>query len=691
MNSASAVLKKNGVIIVVLCLLPLVSMGGNVEDQMDKLPPLKKKRYAKQLLEAGNFFKAIRAYQYLIEENPKDAKFAYKLAESYKGARNYPKAAKWYKTSHKYNAGKEPAAQYRQAMMLKMDGQYDKAIQIFNQFLESDQASSVEKLKKYAKMEKKAYQFVQEQRERSPHYKVNNMGKKINSFYSDFAPQVIDNNKLVYSSLNLDSTKNSAFLSDKFPLSHIYQSSIQDESWTESEPMKFPLNTSDENSGNAAFSPDGKRIYFTKCAAKTNVDIKCNIYMSKRKGSGWEDPVKLGSSVNKKNATNTHPAVAEGQNGKDLLYFVSNREGGQGRKDIWHSTVSKDGSTSKAENPGPAINTERDDVTPYYSSKDTALYFSSNGHIGMGGLDIYKVKGHKDSWDKAHNLGKPFNSSADDMHFAKGEHWRIDYLTSNREGTLTKKHATCCDDIWRVKNTVAPEFAVKGQIKEWGEDSVKQPLKGVNVSLYDITKGKEELVYQDSILGSDYLVDLEVGKKYEIKFEKPNYFFKKHEYSTIGREESDTFSNDVTLQKIQKDKSYKLSNIYYDFGDTTLRDRGKETLDKLYEIMTDNPDLVIELSAHTDSIGTKRNNLKISQGRANSCVNYLSKKGIDEKRLQAKGFGESKPIASNTNPDGTDNPEGRQKNRRTEFKIIGELDGADVIYEDSYTGKEEEE
>lgn len=691
MNTVSGASLVINLLIISFLITPFAAMGDSVQDEMNDLPPLKKKRYAKQLLEAGNYFQAIKAYQFLVDENPEDASFAYKLAQSYRGARNYPKAAKWYKKSYEFNAGKKPAAQYWQAMMLKMDGQYDKAIQVFNQFLKSDQASSVETLQQYAKMEKKAYQFIQKEQERSPHFKVNNMGKKINSFYSDYAPEVTEGNKLVYSSLNLDSTKNSAFISDKFPLSHLYQTKIEDDAWTESDPVKFPINTSSDNSGNASFSPDGDRLYFTKCTAESNVDIKCNIYMSKKEEGGWQEPIKLGPSVNKEDVTNTHPAVAKGQNGKDLLYFVSNREGGQGQKDIWYATVSDDGSTSKATNLGSSINTERDDVTPYYSTKDTALYFSSNGHIGMGGLDIYKVKGHKNDWGKPENLGKPFNSSADDMHFTEGEHWRIDYLTSNREGTLTKKHATCCDDIWRVKNTVAPEFAVKGKIQQWGEDSVKKPLKGVNVSVYNITGDKSELVYEDSVLKPNYFVDLEVDKKYEIKFEKPNYFFKKNEYSTIGREESDTFSTNVTLQKIEKDKSYKLSNIYYDFGDTTLRDRGKQTLDKLHEIMTDNPNLVIQLAAHTDSIGTKQNNKEISQGRANSCVNYLSNKGIDKKRLKAKGYGESKPIAPNTNPDGTDNPEGRQKNRRTEFKIIGELDGADVIYEDSYTGKEEEE
>ena len=335
------------------------------------------------------------------------------------------------------------------------------------------------------------------------------------------------------------------------------------------------------------------------------------------------------------------------------------------------------------QNLGAPINTSGNEKTPFYNAKKELLYFSSDLHLGLGGYDNFSAAKTDNGWATPINLGYPINSSADDQFYATGENKKTYYFVSNRPGIIGLKSETCCDDIFRAKDLFIPVFAVEGSILEQIDTNTTKPLEGVTIAIYDVTDGGKSLVSIDSVRTDSYIQPLKAERKYIVEYKKPGYFTINEDISTLGIEESDTFSTDVAMEKIRKDKSYTLSNIYYAYNSAELNEDSKETLDLLYTILQDNEGLVFELSSHTDSIGSKGYNERLSQKRAQACVDYLLEKGISEDQLIAKGYGESKPIAPNTNSDGTDNPEGRAKNRRTEYRIIGELKhtGDEIIFD----------
>lgn len=315
-------------------------------------------------------------------------------------------------------------------------------------------------------------------------------------------------------------------------------------------------------------------------------------------------------------------------------------------------------------------------LPPFYYEKSSSLYFSSNGHKGLGGFDIFYAKGSKSEYEATVNGGYPLNSSADDTYFTTGEDKKTYYLVSNRPGIIGLKSETCCDDIFKAYNNFIPEFAVAGDFISKLNDATS-PLSGVKVIITDVTDGKETVVSKDSVNATSYIFKLKPEKKYNIKYQAKDHFPEYVSVSTVGLEDSDTFTYNITLNKIVKNKAYTLAQIYYDYKSAVLREESKVVLDTLYAMLIENPELVIELSSHTDSIGSDSYNDKLSQGRAESCANYLFSKGIPKDRVVAKGYGERVPVAPNSLPNRKDNPEGRQKNRRTEYKIIGELKNKD--------------
>jgi outer membrane protein OmpA-like peptidoglycan-associated protein len=401
----------------------------------------------------------------------------------------------------------------------------------------------------------------------------------------------------------------------------------------------------------------------------------------------WSNPKALGASVNMPETDNTQPSVTGGGSDGDTLYFSSNRKSGKGGYDIYYSIVKGNGSATEAVNLGEPINTEWDEYTPYYWARKEVLYFSSNGHVGYGGFDNYSVrKAEGGGWSEPKNMGTPVNSGTDDMDFTVGEDdKKIFYLVSNRPGIIGLKSETCCDDIFQATNMFVPKIAVTGSLLEREDSSSTNPMNGARVEIYDVTGGIPKLVNTDSISSkSEYLVPLDPDKKYNIKFIKADHFPQFVDVSTMGMEESDTLTKNVTLDKIVRNKSYVLGNIYYAYKSVELNDESKGTLDTLATLLKDNPSIVIELSSHTDSIASESYNIDLSQRRAQSCVDYLVKvKGIEAERLIPKGYGESQPIAPNSIGK-KDNPEGRAKNRRTQYKVIGDLKrkGDKIIFEE---------
>jgi outer membrane protein OmpA-like peptidoglycan-associated protein len=377
----------------------------------------------------------------------------------------------------------------------------------------------------------------------------------------------------------------------------------------------------------------------------------------------------------------------------EVLYFVSNRPGGRGGLDIWYTIYDpKRNDYRQPRNAGNKINTPGDEMTPFYDHSTRTLYFSSNGHQGLGGFDIFKSMGELRKWISPVNAGYPLNSSYDDLYFGISKNREDGFLVSNRPSQGSFRNPSCCDDIYQYRWTDFVRVAVKGTVypaeaAKLGKnldqekllamkDSIK-PLAKAVLSLYMIDPKTKEKVFIDRDTSDEnggYYFDLQPEKDYKFEMEGAQYFNEQINISTAGVNFTYTIEMPPIWVNILNDKPIVLKNVYYDFDKADLSATAKKAIDStLYELMMKATDIIVEVGAHTDSLGNYEYNRKLSQDRADNVVKYLVSKGISKKRLVAKGYGASKPVAPNFKPDKTDNPEGRDKNRRTEFRVIGTL------------------
>ena len=463
--------------------------------------------------------------------------------------------------------------------------------------------------------------------------------------------------------------------------------------WTGQDLFEGPFNEDGVEVGNGAFSPDRQRFYFTKCNP-IGKKVICSIYLSEKDSVGnWTTPAALPEPINSEDFTASQPSIStHPKYGLDVIYYVSDREGGKGGLDIWYTYArEKKGviTYQKPKNCGKNINTVGTDVTPFYDNETKQIYFSSDGHPGLGGLDIFHTTGQLNKWVAPTNMGYPINDKEDDLDFALSPSQEEGFFVSNRPGGTSLKSETCCDDLYHFYYTRYIKIFVSGNIFE-ESDSTGQDQKNienatVTVFLVDTASGERmEIKKAFSNESGEYMVKLEQGNQYIMQMSKEGYFHQDVPFSTETIEKSDTFKlGDLWLGKIP-DEPIVIKNVYYPFDKAHLTPETQTVIDTtIYQILMENMELVVEISSHTDSKGSDSYNQSLSQKRAESVVNYLIKKGISKDRLVPKGYGESAPLVANENEDGSDNEENRAKNRRTEFKVIGIIETAsDVIYEE---------
>jgi outer membrane protein OmpA-like peptidoglycan-associated protein len=413
--------------------------------------------------------------------------------------------------------------------------------------------------------------------------------------------------------------------------------------------------------GVVSVTPDGNTLFLTRWMIVGGKKVS-GIYSSRKRGNDWSEPVLLDSLINAAGSSTQQPFVMPG--GKYLLY-ASDKAGGFGGFDLWYAELDENGKPLRTANMGDVINTVYDEQAPYYHAPSSTLVYSGNGRVGMGGYDFFYSKGSIDKWAPPVNFGYPVNSVKDDIYFvSKGSARNVledVWLSSDRE-------AVCCLELFYLRK-ILPRKQVTGQVVSCDD---KTPLSGVTINILDTIQNK--VVHTQTTAGDgNYSFTLDEFQPLKAVATVSGYSNGSLPFYTPVDEEADQLINPAIC--LVKDlppveEAVVMDNVYYDFDKATLKAESHTSLDKLVSLLNAHPDVVIELSAHTDNIGNETYNHRLSEARARSCVNYLISKGIDKNRLQAKGYGSTQPIAPNKYDDGRDNPEGRQMNRRTEFKVV---------------------
>jgi outer membrane protein OmpA-like peptidoglycan-associated protein len=425
------------------------------------------------------------------------------------------------------------------------------------------------------------------------------------------------------------------------------------------------------------YSPGGDRFYFTRCQEDDSAQVICKIYVSNwdTVKNKWGEPKELKDGINEE-GSNTHPCIAK-VGKKEVLFFSSNRKlQSRGGYDIWYSIYDPVKKTyRRPQNVGKQINTERDEQTPYYDSRVNKLYFASDGWVGFGGFDIYAAVGGPSRYSSVKNLGYPINSPADDIYFINDPVGKPDaYVVSNRIGSIALKNPTCCDDIWRVQSE--PKLRAIGKVvyRATGE-----PANESVVKMIDETGDMKTFDSPDGM----FAFNTSRGHNYVITADKSGYISSRINVNTTEVKRTDKDDDvDVTiyLDEIVKNVPFEVHNIYYDFDKSTLRPESVASLDTLVNFMKDNPSLSVEIFSYTDGKGDNAYNEKLSRARAESVVEYLKNSGIDASRMIPQALGKSNPAAPNT----TD--EGRQLNRRTQFRIVKDDSKSRILFDSSKPG-----
>ena len=643
----------------------------NAQPVGGKLNKAQKLKVANEQYEMGDYYNALDWYTKVLEEDASDVLVIGKIAETHFQLRDLKEAQKWFEKVIKKDKTKiYPDAEFHYARILKMNGEMNDAKAAFEHFgTESNNAA----LKQLAQVELEGIQLLKNMASNDD-ITTSDAGDNINSPYTDFSPVYGANGEMYYGAM---SAKEVVVMNgdDQDYFAKIYTANKSGDSWAKSSELGSNINRPGVHTGNVALSPDGNVMYFTRTEFSSNKMTASTLYSSTKGTNGWGPsyPVEgLGDYIVK------HPAVGE-MFGKDALFFVSDMAGGQGGYDIYYATIDGD-KLGAATSIGKSINTIGDELTPYYSNG--VLYFSSTGHPGIGGLDAFSSE-WTGSWSAPVNMGKEINSSYDDIYFNLDNSGYNGFVVSNRPSGRSLKSETCCDDIYDVN--ILEVLLDLEALAFTGADG--SPLNGVTVQLVEMMGGSEGKTETDTRAnGHIFGFPLTRETAYKIIASKKGFKDAVAQFNTTGLAKSQTITKKMTLapiiietvieevivyDTIKSQQPIRLNNILYDFGKSTIKPEAEQDLNLVLNYLGQYPDLVIELSSHTDNIGKEASNQRLSQKRAEAAKKWFMAKGIAPNRVQAVGYGENVPVAGNEFDDGADNPEGRKLNRRTEFKIIG--------------------
>lgn len=487
-----------------------------------------------------------------------------------------------------------------------------------------------------------------------------NMGPNINTSFNEYFPGITADDQYFIFTRRLESSypHEDFFLCQRLP----------DGTWGPAYNLGPPVNTNN-NEGSVSISTDGQFIFFAACDRQKRHTLQgrernappeeiyqgCDLYYTKLDGDKWAIPRHLGDVVNSNGWESTPSLSFDGLS----LYFASTRPGGFGGSDIWMSRF-EEGKFLEPVNLGPDINTPGNEQTPFIHPDDQTLYFASNHWPGFGDFDFfYSRRNEKGAWSKPINMGYPINTSGTE----KG-------LLVNRSGDLAYFSSRDRSDGFGGVDIYSFELYPEARPKELSyvkavvvDDETSEPLQAT-AELLSLLTGTRVIETSTNSKTGSFLVVLQANQDYALSINKMGYLFHSENFSLKSSDKKDPFTLQVRLKKVKKDESVVLHNVFFDVESFELKPESRVELNKLAEFLNLQPSVKIEISGHTDNTGLRQNNITLSENRAKAVRQYLIEKGINANRLSFKGYADTKPIADN-------NTEvGRQKNRRTEYRVI---------------------
>ena len=585
-----------------------------------------------------------------VRDEDKQNEILFMIAESYRRANNFKQAYDWYE---KLVNTKYPDVRiiYSYGLLLKNFERYEEATRQFGDYLFEVQGD------KNAIREIQSCSEAQKWKAHPKRFTIKEVSE-LNTEFSDYSP-FYTNGKLIWASSRNEATGNEIFEWTGQKCSDFFTSTQTGSIWNKPANMKPPINTN-FNEGSGWMDSTGSVFYFTQCNGIDGKGVNCKIYASFKQNELWSAPKPLPFCSDSFSVG--HPAMSI--DGK-RMYFASDMPGGFGEKDIYYIPYNalKD-SWGTPVNLGERVNTTEDDMFPG-TAADGSIYFASKGRIGMGGLDIYKTEDSAGTFKTAENLQSPINSGADDFGISflslsdMKQEGPIAFFCSNRQGGKGD------DDIYSI--SVKPfVFTVAGKVldKETG-----LPLPQTSVSVDDSLNHPLYTLKTDD--NGEFVAELPLKMSSFVSAQKDKYFSSSPVVlSPFGLYKDSVAHVSFLLSAIPTEEyEFTLKGIYYDLDKADIRPDAAKVLDSLVSILIKNPDITIELGSHTDSRADEDYNLKLSQKRAQSCVEYLTKKGIEKDRLTAVGYGETRLV--NDCADGIDcTEEQHQENRRTTFRVL---------------------
>lgn len=622
----------------------LLSIGASAQYDPARVGRKAQALYQQALKKAedGDFKEGIALLGKAVSIDPRYLDAYLSIAGIYGEMKNYQQAIDNYEKAFAIDSNYAKDYNLPYSIDLAGKGEFEKAVHAIQTFLSIPDLN--ERGRKAAEYRLKTFQFAVGYAKQHPtdfKFEPRNMGDSINSTFSEYYPTItIDQHELVF-------TRKVGGLNEDF-----FQSFLTPQGWSSAKPLNGEINT-EHNEGAQNISQDGQWLIFTGCNFPEGYG-SCDLYISYLTASGWSHPENLGKAINTEDWESA-PSLSPD---KRDLYFASRRAGGYGGSDIYVSHRLPNGRWSEAENMGPTINTAGDEGSPFIHADNQTLYFTSNGHMGYGGDDLFMSrKTSPGKWSTPLNLGYPINTIENEGSLVIAADGKTAFYASDRSDSRGGL------DIYtfEMKNDLRPARTlwVKGKVFD------VKTSKGLPsaVELTDLATRQTISKVQTDETGN-YLVTLPIGKDYAFNVNRKGYLIFSESFPLSQKAPDSTYSIDIPLQPIEADAKVVLKNIFFDVKKYDLKAESTVELDKVVTLMRDNPTLRIQINGHTDNMGKPAENLTLSNKRAEAVVKYLIGKGIDEKRLSFQGFGATQPVADNNTE------EGRGKNRRTEMKVL---------------------